>query len=230
MTEKCIGKVYGKLKVLSYGKEENKNKVLCECECGNKKYVLLQSLKSGNTKSCGCTRKEINCEWFVTHGLSKHPLFNIWYQMVSRCNRESHPDYHNYGGRGIQVCEEWKDSPQKYIDDIELFLGDKPSANHSLDRIDNDKDYKISNMKWSSRTEQNINRRSQPKKTGMRNILNTPSGAYRVKLRREKTVRTSKSIYDVDRVIELRDSWIQEYKEDRDGYIRNTLEEKYFRQ
>lgn len=222
-----IGKKYSKLTIL-YNIEDGNSRaeVVCKCECGNEIRVKLNSLKTSNTKSCGCSHKEQKNTHFVTHGLTKHPLFHVWYQMISRCTKPNHPDYHNYGGRGITVCEEWKDEPKRYIEDIEKYLGKKPSKGHTIDRVDNDKGYYIDNMRGSSRTEQNINRRSKSK-IGLKNIQQLPSGKYRVMLRREGTVRCSKALIDIKEIISIRDTWIEEYKKDNKLYIERTVREDY---
>ena len=100
------GKVFGRLLVLGECKGTGYiYKWLCRCECGTEKAVLRNSLVQGKTKSCGCLRKDLH----TTHGKSLHPLYSTWEGMNSRCNNPKDWAYRYYGGRGITVCDEWKD-------------------------------------------------------------------------------------------------------------------------
>ena len=105
-----------------------------------------------------------------------HPLWNTYKSMVDRCYRKTHSSYSRYGGRGIVVCERWvPDITKKYqligflnfLDD----MGNKPDPTYTLDRINNDGNYEPKNCKWSSRSEQQRNKRSfkQPNNTGSKN-------------------------------------------------------------
>ena len=84
---------------------------LCRCDCGSTLQVTLYNLTSGNTKSCGCYKRERSREVTATrsrtHGLSKHPLYQTWSGMLSRCYNQKKDNFIYYGGRGISVCEQW---------------------------------------------------------------------------------------------------------------------------
>jgi len=87
------------------------------------------------------------------HGLESHPLYATWYGMNYRCHNSNNPAYSRYGGRGIIVCDRWRKSPQKFIDD----MGPKPHGT-SIDRINNDGDYEPSNCRWATAKQQRANR------------------------------------------------------------------------
>lgn len=136
-------------------KPNNYNSIVeCLCDCGETKSFLLSSLKSGNTKSCGCFHKEATKERFTLHGLSYIAEHTVWRGIILRCYNKKHAAYSRYGGRGIIVCEEWKDSFETFYKD----MGAKPTDEHSIDRRDNDKGYSKENCRWATLKEQNDNR------------------------------------------------------------------------
>ncbi len=101
----------------------------------------------------------------------KTDLKHVYSNMHQRCENPNNPRYKDWGGRGIKVCKRWsgKLGKKHFFEDIERILGERPK-NCTLDRINNDGDYKPSNMKWSTYSEQNYNRRKLPNKTGENNI------------------------------------------------------------
>lgn len=88
----------------------------CLCDCGNEKILPTHNLTSGNTKSCGCYKKNRNSESFTKHGMSETKLYRVWSSIKDRCFRESNRQYMDYGGRGITVCYEWKNDFQAFYD------------------------------------------------------------------------------------------------------------------
>lgn len=147
------GMIFGRLYVVGKSDQRQHRRVVweCICECGATAYVPTGSLTSGNTASCGCRQRKGKPK----HSMHGTPEYNSWCQMRYRCYRQSRPDFRHYGGRGIVVCDRWRESFQAFFDD----MGRRPSPRHSLDRIDCDGDYCPSNCRWSTQREQTRNQR-----------------------------------------------------------------------
>lgn len=119
---------------------------LWRCDCGTEKKIPLAHVKSGKIQSCGCVR--------IRHGMWKSPEYRCWIQMRGRCTNTNAPNYSDYGGRGISVCDRWQS-----FDNFLADMGMRPSENHSIDRRDNNGSYEPSNCYWATQDEQCINRR-----------------------------------------------------------------------
>lgn len=136
----------------------------CLCDCGAETAVRSGDLRNG-TKSCGCLRRRGSRR---THGHSKTKLYQLWFQMIYRCENPNSPAFFNYGGRGIKVCERWHKFENFYED-----MGPRPDGK-TLDRKDNDGDYCKENCRWATCFEQANNRRVNLKYTmnGVTRTLN----------------------------------------------------------
>lgn len=91
-----------------------------------------------------------------SHGMNGTPMYYVWRAMISRCTLKSHPAYQRYGARGISVCDRWRDSFVAFYAD----MGDRPSSEHSIDRINNDGNYEPGNCRWATKVQQQRNMRS----------------------------------------------------------------------
>lgn len=123
----------------------------CTCSCGNEAAVNGASLRKGESRSCGCLSRTLAKDRATTHSKSHTRVHNAWRCMHKRCYNQNAACYAQYGGRGIKVCKRWHKFENFYAD-----MGDPP-ASTSLDRKNNDGDYKPSNCRWATRAEQSRN-------------------------------------------------------------------------
>lgn len=151
-----IGEVFTRLIV----KEEVESKKpgrwwLCECTCGGTKICQTSKLRQGKNKSCGCLMKEHLKSGVIKHGLHGTPEYVVWNNMKQRCLNPNSPTYPHYGGRGITICDKWRESFDNFLND----MGFRPSKNHSIGRMNNDGPYSPDNCRWESLDEQSKNKR-----------------------------------------------------------------------
>jgi hypothetical protein len=132
---------------------------VCLCSCGQRSQHDIYQLLSGRIKSCGCAKVDQMRarDGNRTHGLARHPLYMTWWGMMQRCENPADKNYPYYGDRGIRVTGRWRDVAT-FIADIERWLGPRP-AGMTLDRIQNDHDYRLDNVRWATRAQQSANRR-----------------------------------------------------------------------
>lgn len=132
----------------------------CKCDRGTELAVLVRSLTSGNTQSCGCHNID-SLRNRKTHGRSGTPEHRIWKGIINRCENPKTIHYKNYGGRGITICEKWRRSFQAFFND----MGERPSKAHTIERKNNSVGYRPGNCVWATRGVQNKNQRQRTNNT-----------------------------------------------------------------
>lgn len=160
--KKTVGEVFGRLVVIEdlYPQVSSNKKVVVRCMCGNIKTVCYGNLKSGDTQSCGCYNIEKVLERQTKHGKTKTKLYYVWYNMRGRCYRKTDREYHNYGARGIKVCEEWRNDFSRFNDwAIQNGYTETDDRGCQIDRKENDKDYSADNCRFVSAKRSSLNRR-----------------------------------------------------------------------
>lgn len=210
-----IGETFDMLTVLKTGRENGHRIVTVLCDCGVVKNIRATYLKTEYFKSCGCRVG-------VTHGKSNTPTYRSWAAMKDRCSNKKDK---NYGGRGIKVCDRWSESFENFYED----MGERPEG-YTLDRIDSNNDYKPSNCRWSSNTEQAVNKRDRPRKTKYKNIdeFKSKKGTrYRASISRQNVTRRCTPSLDLESQLKLRDLWLKEYEENPELWIERTLNKTY---
>ena len=153
------GDRYGRLAIIREVERQGKynRRFECQCDCGNAIVARMADLRSHNTESCGCLHRERTSAARGWHdGEVGTVEYTAWRGMIQRCYDQNLPDYHNWGGRGIKVCDEWRFDYHAFL----AHIGRKPSPDLTLDRWpDNDGDYRPGNVRWATRKQQRANQR-----------------------------------------------------------------------
>lgn len=152
-----IGQNFGRLIVIGGAGRDKKRNILwrCICDCGTGTVAAGYRLRKGETRSCGCLQRETTVERNTRHGLCGSRLYSIWSNMLSRCGNDKNPQFSDYGGRGISVCEEWHDFT-KFAD---WALANGYSDCLTIDRVINDDGYSPRNCRWATAFQQSRNKR-----------------------------------------------------------------------
>jgi hypothetical protein len=163
-SDSLIGVRFGRLVVI----EENvltidrRKACVCKCDCGEIKTIRVDSLKKGAIKSCGCLHADMAREKFTTHGHLSNGNKNLkeysaWSSMKARCSNPNHPQFYDWGGRGVVVCERWLNSFDNFLEDMRFA----PSKRHTLDRYPNNNgNYEPDNCRWATYKQQAENKRN----------------------------------------------------------------------
>ena len=149
--ENLSGKRFGKLLVLSRGPNNHRGDAqwVTQCDCGGSTLSKSYNLTHKKSTSCGCWERT------TKHKMSLTPEYGTWQNIQQRCENSKNKNFSSYGGRGITVSPEWSEFDVFFAD-----MGQRPSSDHSIERINNSKGYSKDNCKWATRSEQQRNKRS----------------------------------------------------------------------
>lgn len=177
------GETFGFLTIVRlFGSIDKRYHWVARCVCGKEIVVLGKDLtrkRGPSPTSCGCMTKELKAMLMGTHRMSKHPAYAVWRSMLARCLRPNHYAYHNYGGRGITICESWQKDFSNFWDDMGATY--KPGL--TLDRIDNNLGYNPNNCRWVTREVQANNIRRNRLISTPHGIMTAAQAAKRFKIK-----------------------------------------------
>jgi hypothetical protein len=158
-----MGQRFGRLVVIGAAPSDSRARArwLCLCDCGTEKTVGVGNLTSGKTQSCGCLMSEVNSKKATQRNLvhghnlaeKQSPTWHSWRSMIKRCCSPGHNSFPRYGGRGITICDRWRNSFVEFLAD----MGERPPGK-TLDRINVHGNYEPSNCRWATASEQQNNR------------------------------------------------------------------------
>ena len=207
-----------------YPTENSKNKIrfgIYKCGfCGNEFKAQVQHINRGATISCGCYNKRIASETHKTHGLTETRLYRVWVNIKYRVSNYNNKRYKDYVGRGITICEEWKNDFMSFYD---WAMKNEYSDELSIDRIDNDGNYCPENCRWTTSTIQNRNQRKRRDNTsGYKGVsYNKSTGKYQASIRvNKKSINLGQFLTPVEGAIAYNNYIIENNLE---GFILNEI-------
>ena len=191
-----------------YHGSKSRRRALFKCNCEKEFISVIDSVKRGVVKSCGCFNLSSITKLGhsrKTHGESKTPLYNCWTRMKQRCYNVSDKSYAEYGGRGIRVCSQWVNSFVAFKED----MGSSYSEGLELERIDVNKDYMPENCKWATEQEQAWNQRIyKNNKSGCAGVIVRPcaNGAlkYEVRISKDGKEHYLGTYYSITEAVQVR--------------------------
>lgn len=127
-----------------------------QCDCGSLVVATGYAARSGRRIACAACTRKLKPSKRIKHGMTESVEFKTWTGILTRCLNPNSASYNDYGGRGIKVCDRWRSSFKSFLEDV----GPRPSEQHSIDRINNDKGYAPDNCRWATHNEQARNKRN----------------------------------------------------------------------
>ncbi len=177
---------------------KGKAKWVCVCDCGSEFTTCGGKLRCGDVISCQkCSKKRVQ-ESRTTHGQRRSAEYRIWTHIKSRCLNEKVPEFKHYGGRGVFICDRWKNSFENFLAD----MGPRPGPQYSIDRRDNDGGYEPNNCRWASKKEQANNTRANRRVTIGHETKNMTQWADEIGVKREVIHKRLKRGVDISRLLE----------------------------
>jgi hypothetical protein len=195
-----VGKKFGRLKVIKFSHvHKETSHYLCKCDCKSTVIVNRNQLSSGKTSSCGCLFKETRFK----HGKSLTPEYTIRACMIDRCHNPKNKGYKDYGARGIQVCERWR-NPENGFKNFLEDMKERPDKTYSIDRINNDGNYEPNNCKWSTKKDQSRNQRLKSTNSSGYRGISVHKNKYHVRIVLNKQPKFIKSCDTLEEAIQCR--------------------------